>query len=777
MGNSESHASFVDGIKQLLVEDVKVDAEEFWSALFTAPMSAEDVFEIISPDHIRQLRQKRPQNLQVFLFRITEEMKKVAEASKDESVPLSSTMVTAACTSIRLLTRIVPFLLEDKDDEVVRDILWRPGGYTDPEAAAANGEGSEAAAASTESAGPVCAHLLLNYIVQFLFLPNFTVSPRAKQSTKKDDSGTKLPTHRVEPSKVWKGGIGLSAEMPTGNSASFSRARAEVLRCLLACLSGPLFQSADEYQEVPSLWLIRLTGGEVCYSANLFCSLMSTVFTYDPVGWGVPYGGYFASGTEEDLVDVALQVLCVLMDFDPQDSQCQAAEAIVTPKQVQGQVPAKAPAGELTTMQNKFRYMLQNVTRDAEIDLIYTGICKLLSTVHQANQTYLPNSFRSVGFYQEALVLLWHMMTLNPCFTKRLVEKLDTNQILLPVLYLLQQAQNSPQLVGLLHTASFVLLVLSSERSFSVRLNEQYSSKMPLTIPTFKGCHADVLTLSLHKVISESLTKPQNEALVEMLMTVLCNISPYIKCYALESCLKLLSLVERCSRSVYLFKTAFANHALIFLLELLNNVVQYQYEGNTMLIYSILRQGDVFKNLQDLKLPAPKEAANTETVQVTGYPVPVPADADPSSNSGAPADASVVAAASPEAPSNGQGDSERQEQSYEELWTPTEEWLVAWKKKMPLQAIMCLIDYLAPQVESLCAEGDVTDQDEVLGFLRGTTMVGILPVPHPIVIRTYQASSYTAMWFTSYMWGVIFTRSQRLPLYDWKKIRLVVINQ
>eukprot|EP00413_Alexandrium_margalefii_P009677 CAMPEP_0204545910 /NCGR_PEP_ID=MMETSP0661-20131031/21622_1 /ASSEMBLY_ACC=CAM_ASM_000606 /TAXON_ID=109239 /ORGANISM="Alexandrium margalefi, Strain AMGDE01CS-322" /LENGTH=32 /DNA_ID= /DNA_START= /DNA_END= /DNA_ORIENTATION= len=32
-------------------------------------------------------------------------------------------------------------------------------------------------------------------------------------------------------------------------------------------------------------------------------------------------------------------------------------------------------------------------------------------------------------------------------------------------------------------------------------------------------------------------------------------------------------------------------------------------------------------------------------------------------------------------------------------------------------------------------------------------MVGILPVPHPIVIRTYQASSYTAMWFTSYMWG------------------------
>merc|ERR1719482_2303802 len=86
-------------------------------------------------------------------------------------------------------------------------------------------------------------------------------------------------------------------------------------------------------------------------------------------------------------------------------------------------------------------------------------------------------------------------------------------------------------------------------------------------------------------------------------MTVLCNISPYIKCYALESCLKLFSLIERCSRAAYLFKTPFANHGLIFLLELLNNVIQYQYEGNTMLVYSVLRHQHIFKQLTDLKLP------------------------------------------------------------------------------------------------------------------------------------------------------------------------------
>jgi len=122
----------------------------------------------------------------------------------------------------------------------------------------------------------------------------------------------------------------------------------------------------------------------------------------------------------------------------------------------------------------------------------------------------------------------------------------------------------------------------------------------------------------------------------------------------------------------------------------------------------------------------------------------------------------------------------KEEEDVEDMesnWIPTEKWLLDLKNKMPLQALLCLIDYLAPQVEGMCKRNDVTDQDEVLKYLKQTTMVGILPVPHPIVIRTYQASSYTAMWFTSYTWGVIFTRSQRMPLYDWKKIRLVVINQ
>ncbi|CAJ1361480.1 unnamed protein product [Effrenium voratum] len=392
---------------------------------------------------------------------------------------------------------------------------------------------------------------------------------------------------------------------------------------------------------------------------------------------------------------------------------------------------------------NVFRYMLQQITKDTEIDFIFTGLLRLLSSVHQAEQTYLPNSMRSVAFYQEAvgagfsfkavaqahfccddflptrveaLVLLWHALTVNPSFTKRAGA---LSQIFMdePNAFLSTKALAPPQLnaspwnvtffdlpICLLHTASFVLLVLSSERSFAVRLNE-----------------------------------PCAERATDALVAV--QVSPYIKSFCLESCLKLLSLAERLGRPGYIFRTAFTHHSLVFLVEMLNNLVQYQYEGNVMMVYAILRQSQVFQKIGTLSIGDAKK--KSEDRALFGAKAE---DAEEGSESKA-------------------------------KWVPTEEWLEGVKKKLPLQTLLCLIEHLNPQLEALCVEKDVTDQAEVLSYLKSTTLVGILPVPHPIVIRTYQASTYTSMWFTSYMWGVIFTRSQRMPLYDWKKIRLVQINQ
>lgn len=52
----------------------------------------------------------------------------------------------------------------------------------------------------------------------------------------------------------------------------------------------------------------------------------------------------------------------------------------------------------------------------------------------------------------------------------------------------------------------------------------------------------------------------------------------------------------------------------------------------------------------------------------------------------------------------------------------------------------------------------LTDESEILKFLQHGTLVGLLPVPHPILIRKYQANSGTTTWFRTYMWGVIYLR-------------------
>ena len=55
-----------------------------------------------------------------------------------------------------------------------------------------------------------------------------------------------------------------------------------------------------------------------------------------------------------------------------------------------------------------------------------------------------------------------------------------------------------PALVGMLHVGVFILLLLSGERNFGVRLNKPYTHKVSLPdIPKFSGTHADLLFLVL----------------------------------------------------------------------------------------------------------------------------------------------------------------------------------------------------------------------------------------------------------------------------------------
>ena len=91
---------------------------------------------------------------------------------------------------------------------------------------------------------------------------------------------------------------------------------------------------------------------------------------------------------------------------------------------------------------------------------------------------------------------------------------------------------------------------------------------------------------------------------------------------------------------------------------------------------------------------------------------------------------------------------------------------------LPLPPLSSLSPPLSPL---LFWQGDV-DEIAVLEFVRRTTMVGLLPVPHPIVIRKYQPNRYTCLWFTAYLWGTIFMHENQPALFDGRSVSLFMVQ-
>jgi len=90
---------------------------------------------------------------------------------------------------------------------------------------------------------------------------------------------------------------------------------------------------------------------------------------------------------------------------------------------------------------------------------------------------------------------------------------------------------------------------------------------------------------------------------------------------------------------------------------------------------------------------------------------------------------------------------------------------------------MRLLQHLVPQIQELVNRSEHSiDESQIMDFIVNTTMVGLLPVPHPIVIRKYTPNHFTGLWFTAFMWGVIFLQNQILPLYDGSTIKLFTVT-
>lgn len=815
MGNTDTKLNFRKAVIQLTTKTQPIEAndeafwEQFWSESVTC---VQDVFTLIPAAEIRALREESPSNLATLCYKAVEKLVAAAESG----CPSQREQQTVL-NCVRLLTRILPYIFEDPD---WRGFFWSTLPNQSEE---------------TEIESSPLAQSLLNALCDLLFCPDFTVQSNRKSGPDNPEDMGSIDSCEY----IWESEVGFAHSPP--HNLQHDQHRTEIIKLFLTCFSETMYLPpiADAHT-VPNQWIQYFTSTDNRHALPLFTSLLNIVCAYDPVGYGVPYNHLMFTDSREQLVEGALQVLCVTMENESSNHNVS----------VDGTSGGTAMDAQSDTggPDNLFVNYLSRIHREEDFAFILRGITRLLN--NPLTQTYLPGSCKKIQFHQELLVLFWKMCDINKKFMFYVLKSSDVLDVLVPILYFLNDARADQSRVGLMHIGVFILLLLSGERNFGVRLNKPYSVRVPMDIPVFTGTHADFLIIVFHKIITTGHQRLQ--PLFDCLLTIIVNVSPYLKTLSMVASTKLLHLLEAFSTPWFLYASPTNHHLVFFLLEVFNNIIQYQFDGNCNLVYTIIRKRNVFHQLANL----PTEHATIakalskrgkKFVQLTpesGKDLPTMEGATPAMEA-EPGTLKTTLAATPRldrmtekaAPDEGHSEltlkelatstgniniqppSEIQDPDSPEhnkpkakasksvpnsppgsptgsemtakpplartsstsssggSWVATPEWVQSWKQKLPLQTIMRMLQVLVPQVEKICIDKGLTDESEILKFLQHGTLVGLLPVPHPILIRKYQANSGTTMWFRTYLWGVIYLRNVDPPIWYDTNVKLFEIQR
>ncbi|XP_062304961.1 protein HID1 isoform X2 [Osmerus eperlanus] len=778
-------------------EPVEATDDAFWDQFWAdTATTVQDVFALVPAAEIRAVREESPSNLATLCYKAVEKLVQGAESGCPSE---REKQVVLNCS--RMLTRILPYIFEDQD---WRGFFWS----TVPGAGRAGTDEMD----DDDSARPLAESLLLA-IADLLFCPDFTVHSHRRGPDSVEDMQS------IDSCEyIWEAGVGFAQSPPLNYIHDLNRS--ELLRLLLTCFSEAMYLPPSSDNNILNPWVTFFCSTENRHALPLFTSLVNVVCAYDPVGYGIPYNHLLFSDYREQLVEQAVQILIVTLEHEGGVAHRPAS-------------PSSMDDQESVGPDNLFVNYLSRIHREEDYDFVLKGLARLLT--NPLTQTYLPNSTKKIQFHQELLVLFWKLCDFNKKFLFFVLKSSDVLDILVPILFYLNDSRADQSRVGLMHIGVFILLLLSGERNFGVRLNKPYSVHVPMDIPVFTGTHADLLVVVFHKIITSGHQRLQ--PLFDCLLTIIVNVSPYLKSLSMVAANKLLHLLEAFSTNWFLFSASQNHHLVFFLLEAFNNIIQYQFDGNCNLVYAIIRKRNVFHQLANLpsdpgsiqkalqrKRKSPDAISRTssqETVSMEGSHPAVPAEPGTLKTSlvAMPAidklteqsqvseDGTMVTVPkkdSPPAPrpdhaavtgasdteSNSGRDTEDVFYTEAEMerrrvssastvsyWAATPDWVLSWKCKLPLQTIMRLLQVLVPQVEKICIDKGLTDESEILKFLQHGTLVGLLPVPHPILIRKYQANAGTATWFRTYMWGVVYLRNVDPPIWYDTDVRLFEIQR
>jgi hypothetical protein len=672
MGSSGSRFDFSEAINEFenSTESDLVTNFKFLDCV----ISVEDVYEIFSPARIRDLIHKKPEKLVALLSECCKRIYTAYDFSLDRALVDDAERHVLA-NSIRIISRIAPFINESLEPDHFTNLLWSSTSFP-----------SSIEEAQPESTGfALIGALMRSAFIRGFSLPSNCTSPHSS-----------IDPNRVDPNIVWgrRGGVGGVPLLRPGYHAvpdQMLETRIEIIRMGLVLLCGPLFQSMGEYKNRIPVFNNLISSGDFIHTANFFMSLVFSVLDYETTHYAVPVISSVLHSDDtsrgERLATSALTLINVLVDPPNREEDINVFREIV------GGGLWSEKDDELV---NFVRFLKSKVMG------LFGGRKKVGVT-----QTYeLKNKN---GF----VLFIFNLLMLSP--GDALMDEIRHqwgSDLVLAMLSLLVVHASDPAQVGLVHSTSFVLLRLSTNREFVLEVfRREYKGEIDHIF--LKGLIstkiADIFFHTLLRLLSANVVA---ESLGEMWLTILCNLSPLVGGgLSGPTAIALVSSLEKMSRPGWLLKQPQRYHSISFLLETINSILQYQYDGSSPLVYElILRGGKILASLDSM---------------------------------------------------SGQ------------LHVYNEEWKQVGLLE-PLRQLIAYLGPRIED-ECVKREGEI-GYEEVSDMIRKISLVGVIPAPRPIVVRQLHMNEQTRLWFTSLLYGIVFISLSSMPILDWKKVRMITLN-
>ena len=466
---------------------------------------------------------------------------------------------------LRLLTRLLPLLLEDGTDVGVQHLMWtRLPAAPFPEAAAA---AAAAAAAGGETShffslgGCVCHALLAAH-----FVPGFTLL---------SDPGGANP---------W-----------ATSSGTMDEARDACLEALLSCCSGVLFTPPGELGAAPNWPLLCAVFADDAKVKALFRALLCVVFSYDPVGWGVPYAHSLVSDTHQQVLHHGVQLLLVLLS-QPLAPRAPGDDADAPP------------------LEDKMVRLLCGLQRPETLAFVISGFGRLLRNAFATQRTYLPGSLVSLDCQQELLLLLWKFAHHSRPFLLALLASPQLPDVLMALCFcVLSWAHDVPK-SSLVHLCVLTLLVFSAEPDFGAAAAAACPHPLPLRGRAARATSAslaDLVLISCAEVVIGG--HERLECVYPAALAVLANLVPHVKALSADSTGALLQCLAAFVQPAFLFGAPSRPEHLIALLEVVNAALLYPPTPNVPLVHGLVLLGLPLQALPVLAPPRTDGALEAES--------------------------------------------------------------------------------------------------------------------------------------------------------------------